>query len=152
MSFWHNWGAEVARRREERRLREEDRQAARAVLTQDSLPPLSQQPTDLPHGEVVYFRLPATLVVRQGDAYKDLSKGELLLTNRHLRFLSAEALPPLTIDAIMKVDAPYIDLLEVTYLRDERTREVATVLFGCDRPLVAAAYLSRLVGFRLILG
>ena len=143
-------------RREWQASREADRQAAREVLSRprEQWPLLDRLPPGFT-GEPAYYAARCTLLEERpgGDGFVARGQGWLIVGRRRLFFHpdgggdGALAIP---YPAIERVDSPYVNVLEVIE-QDPETRVWTSHFFRLNRPLVVAAYLSRLAGFELIL-
>lgn len=139
-----------------RASREADREAARAVLARprEEWPVLERLPAGFTQGPA-YYAARCTLLAERPDGGGFAAQGQgWLVIGRERLFYHAESgeAPSFAIDmgAIERVDSPYVNVLEVVE-QDPETRVWSSHFFRVHRPLVAAAYLSRLAGFELIL-
>lgn len=136
--------------------READREAARAVLARprEQWPFLDRLPEGFPHGPAYYAARCTLLAERpEGDGFTSRGQGWLVICPDRLCYHAESGEAPsftIAMDAIDRVDSPYVNVLEVIE-RDPETRVWSSHFFRLHRPLVAAAYLSRLAGFELIL-
>ncbi|PZN08548.1 MAG: hypothetical protein DIU69_09915 [Bacillota bacterium] len=147
----------AARERQEwHSSREADREAARAVLARprEEWPFLERLPEGFPQ-RPAYFAARCTLLAErpEGDGFTSRGQGWLVICPDRLCY-HAEAGEAssfaIAMEAIERVDSPYVNVLEVIE-QDPETRVWTSHFFRLHRPLVAAAYLSRLAGFELIL-
>lgn len=146
----------LGHRREWQLNREADRRAAREVLERpaDRWPRLDRLPPGFTE-EPAFYAARCTLLVERagGDGFSTRGQGWLVIGERHLHYhpeTGEAAALRWDYDSIERVDSPYVNVLEVV-VQDPGTRQWSSHLFRLNRPLVAAAYLSRLAGFELIL-
>ena len=164
----------MRRQREWEANRQADREAARRVLSVQpgEWPLLERLPEGVPDRPAYYAARCTLLQERPGGGYGSLARGWLVVGRDSLFFHPDEGAPDTSPDApgashggpgtltagpldipyaaIERVDSPYVNVLEVIE-QDPVTRVWVTHAFRLNRPLVVAAYLSRLAHFELIL-
>ncbi|HEY8415080.1 MAG TPA: hypothetical protein VIK99_04835 [Thermaerobacter sp.] len=143
-------------RQEWQASREADREAARAVLARprDEWPFLDRLPKGFQHGPA-YYAARCTLLEEEPEGRGFIARGQgwLVICPDRLCYHAESGEAPsfaIAMETIERVDSPYVNVLEVIEQHPE-TRVWSSHFFRLHRPLVAAAYLSRLAGFELIL-
>ena len=145
----------LGRQREWQLSREADRRAAQEVLAQPAggWPRLERLPAGFSE-EPAYYAARCTLLAERADGagFDNRGHGWLIIGERHLHFHPEAGTGQLRWDYrfIERVDSPYVNVLAIV-VQDPATRQWSSHWFRLQRPLVAAAYLSRLAGFQLIL-
>lgn len=153
--------------------READREAARRVLAvpMEQWPLLERLPQGVPHQAAYYAARCTLLEERPGGGFASRGQGWLVVGRESLVFHADPSSRPragegdaegpgagaggprhleIPYAAIERVDSPYVNVLEVIE-QDPVTRVWTSHFFRLNRPLVVAAYLSRLARFELIL-
>ncbi|GAB6877452.1 hypothetical protein JCM13210_21800 [Thermaerobacter litoralis] len=153
----------MRRQREWEANRQADREAARRVLERppEQWPLLDRLPEGVPDRPAYYAARCTLLQERPEGGYASRARGWLVVGRDSLFFhpeeagdagraAAGDAALDIPYTAIERVDSPYVNVLEVIE-QDPVTRVWVTHAFRLNRPLVVAAYLSRLAHFELIL-
>lgn len=133
-----------------------EREVAGRILTGQVEPLPAPGGIDLQPGEQAYFQAAASHLVpvnADEDEFERRSRGTLVVTDQALIYAPVNgAQTRMSMDSIGRIDLPLADILTVVTFADTFTREEQFWYFQLERPLLAAAHLSRFAGFQLVLG
>lgn len=149
--------AEERQRQIIRAHRENERRRAAKIMAADlgalgRAPSQARSPVTLQEDEKLYFEAEASHLELESDGtYARKSRGFVAITDQALIYQHDGGAHRTGADDVERVATPAADVLEVVTFVDTFTREEAFAYYQLRSPLVAAAYLSRLGNFELLL-